>query len=129
MKEPTAKQSEELTDDQWCRETANTYGVDTARTEEDYKELTQRRTPDKTRDDALQYFMEVAGDKFDAGQKEHGGSLDERVSEVDIDDEIIDLWFYVQSLSEKHRVQIVDLCFTITKLEAEVERWKERAKR
>ena len=120
----------ELTDDQWCRETANTYGVDTARTEEEYKELTKSRTtPDKTRDDALQYFMEVAGDKFDAGQKEHGGSLDERVSEVDIENEIIDLWFYVQSLSEKHRVQIVDLCFTITKLEADVERWKERAQR
>ena len=109
--------------------TGTAYGVETAGTEEDYKELTQRRTPDKIRDDALQYFTEVAGDKFDAGQKEHGGSLDERVSEVDIDDEIIDLWFYVQSLSEKHRVQIVDLCFTITKLEAEVERWKERAQR
>jgi len=129
MKEPTAKQSEELTERQWCIETANTYGVDTARTEEEYKELTKSRTPDKARDDALQYFMEVAGDKFDAGQKEHGGSLDERVSEVDIENEIIDLWFYVQSLSEKHRVQIVDLCFTITKLEEEVERWKERAKR
>ena len=129
MKKLTTEQLKELADDQWCRETANTYGVDTARTEEEYKELTKLRTPDKIRDDALQYFMETAGDKFDAGQKEHGGSLDIRVSEVDINDEITDLWFYVQSLSEKHRVQIVDLCFTITKLEAEVERWKERAQR
>jgi hypothetical protein len=109
--------------------TGSTYDVETAGTEEEYKELTKLRTPDKIRDDALQYFMETAGDKFNAGQEEHGGSLDERVSEVDIDDEIIDLWFYVQSFSEKHRVQIVDLCFTITKLEAEVERWKERAQR
>ena len=109
--------------------TGSTYDVETAGTEEEYKELTKLRTPDKNRDDAIQYFMETAGDKFDAGQQEHGGSLDARVSTADIDDEIIDIWFYVQSLSEKHRVQIVDLCFTITKLEADVERWKERAQR
>ena len=109
--------------------TGTAHGVETAGTEEEYIELTKTRTPDKIRDDAIEYFTREAAEKFDEGQEEHGGSLDERVSEVDIEDEIIDLWFYVQSLSEKHRKQIVSLCFVIDQLKAEVERWKERAQR
>lgn len=104
-------------------------GVETASTEEEYIELTKTRTPDKIRDDAIEYFTREAAEKFDEGQEEHGGCLDERVCEVDIEDEIIDLWFYVQSLSEKHRKQIVSLCFVIDELRSEVKRWKERAQR
>ena len=80
------------------------------------------RTPDEIRDDAISYFCEVAIPKFDAGQLEHGGSLDERVSAEDIEDEIIDLWMYVQSMKKKHQTEMETL-------RAEAERWKERAQR
>ena len=79
MKEPTTEQLKELADDQWCRETANTYGMDPARTEEEYKELTKLRRPDKIRYDALQYFKENDGDKLQAGKKEHGDPMERKV--------------------------------------------------
>lgn len=80
------------------------------------------RTPDKIRDDAIAHFCEIAIPKFNAGQKEHGGCLDERVTIADIEDEIIDLFFYVQSLKEKQRHEI-------KRLRAEAARWKEIAQR
>ena len=57
-----------------------------------------KRTPDQIRDDAMKAFNEMAPKKYDHGQNEHGGLLDERKDILaDCRDETIDLWFYLES--------------------------------
>lgn len=53
------------------------------------------------RDGAMQIFLNKAKAKYDAGQKEHGGFIVADVSMHDIEDEIIDMWFYVQAMKSK----------------------------
>ena len=59
------------------------------------------RTPSEIRDAAIERFDSVASPKFDAGQKEHGGNLDLRVQWEDLEYEVMDLWFYIQSMKRK----------------------------
>ena len=80
------------------------------------------RTPDEIREVSIMRFKELARPKYDIGQEEHGGLLDETVPIEKIEEEILDLWFYSQSLRVRHEAEI-------KKLEAQVERWKETAKR
>ena len=88
----------------------------------------QMRTRDKIRDDAISLFCEIAEPLYNAQQKDavivHGDtySLDDMVVIWDIEEKIIDLWFYTQSLQKKHHNEI-------ERLQAEVERWKEIAQR
>ena len=56
---------------------------------------------EKLWDNSLARFAHLARKKYDAGQKEHGGYLADRVSLRDIEEELIDCWFYVQALKEK----------------------------
>jgi len=67
-------------------------------------------------------FKELARDKYDKGQEEHGGLLDETVTPEKIEEECIDLWFYIESLRVRHANEI-------KKLKAEVARWEGMAKR
>ena len=67
-------------------------------------------------------FKELARPKYDKGQLVHGGLLDETVSIERLEEEVLDLWFYTQSLRVKHSDEV-------KRLEEEVERWSERAKR
>lgn len=55
----------------------------------------------RIRNEALDRFVSKASHKYDAGQREHGGLITERVVFGDLEDEIIDLWFYLQALKEK----------------------------
>ena len=80
------------------------------------------RTPDEIREVSIMRFKELARPKYDIGQEEHCGLLDETVTIEKIEEEILDLWFYSQSLRVRHEAEI-------KKLEAQVERWKETAKR
>ncbi len=64
------------------------------------------RTPERIRDTAIDLFIDRANAKFNAGQEEHGGNLDKRVKFRDVEDEIIDLWFYVQSMKRKHETAL-----------------------
>ena len=59
------------------------------------------RTPEQIRDTSIARFSELAADKFDAGQEEHGGILDQCVTFERLEGEGIDMWFYVQSLRVK----------------------------
>tara|TARA_B100000214_G_scaffold828_1_gene619 strand:- start:122 stop:385 length:264 start_codon:yes stop_codon:yes gene_type:complete len=68
-----------------------------------------KRTPDQIRDEAIHLFTVKAYTKFNCGQDEHGGNLDIRVKFKDIEDEIIDMWFYVQSTKTKYQRQQVKL--------------------
>lgn len=82
------------------------------------------RTPDEIRDEAIHFFTLKAHTKFNCGQDEHGGNLDTRVKFRDIEDEIIDLWFYVQSMRTKYESKQVKLKEALNKidlLEAELE--------
>lgn len=78
------------------------------------------RTPDEIRDTAIQDFTLKAYAKFNCGQDEHGGNLDTRVRFRDIDDEIIDLWFYVQSMKAKYGAKQAQLKKAIQLLEDEL---------
>jgi len=78
------------------------------------------RTPDEIRDEAIQDFTLKAYAKFNCGQDEHGGNLDTRVRFRDIDDEIIDLWFYVQSMKAKYGAKQAQLKKAIQLLEDEL---------
>ena len=60
-----------------------------------------QRTPAEIRDESIRRFNELAAMKFNAGQAEHKGCLDERVTCAHMEEEIIDLWFYVQSMKKK----------------------------
>ena len=62
------------------------------------------RTPSEIRDAAIERYNSVAAPKFDAGQKEHGGSLDFRVQWEDLEYEVIDLWFYIQSMKRSNSI-------------------------
>ena len=61
------------------------------------------RTPDQIRDAAIAHFIERAVPKFNKGQAEHGGSCDQRANFEELENEIIDLWFYMMSL--KHKIE------------------------
>jgi hypothetical protein len=50
---------------------------------------------------ALDRFFSKASYKYDKGQAEHGGLITKRVTTGDLEDEIIDLWFYLSALGEK----------------------------
>ena len=59
------------------------------------------RNPSEIRDAAIERYNSIAPPKFDAGQKEHGGNLDFRVQWEDLEYEVTDLWFYIQSMKRK----------------------------
>ena len=59
------------------------------------------RTPDDIRDSAISRFNSIAPPKFDLGQKEHGGDLDVSVQWEDLEYEVMDLWFYIQSMKRR----------------------------
>tara|TARA_R100001015_G_C4594998_1_gene150243 strand:- start:382 stop:684 length:303 start_codon:yes stop_codon:yes gene_type:complete len=89
------------------------------------------RTPDEIRDEAIHFFTLKAHTKFNCGQDEHGGNLDTRVKFRDIEDEIIDLWFYVQSMRTKYEAKQVKLKEALAKidsLQAELELEQKAAK-
>ena len=58
-------------------------------------------TPEEIRDRQIEKFTLLAKAKYDTGQKEHGGLLTETVNWKDLEDEVIDLWFYISSMREK----------------------------
>ncbi len=58
-------------------------------------------TPDEIRDKAVARFNEFAPVKYDIGQAEHGGLLHETVTIQHLEEEVVDLWFYVQALKIK----------------------------
>tara|TARA_B110000495_G_scaffold182429_1_gene177950 strand:- start:333 stop:563 length:231 start_codon:yes stop_codon:yes gene_type:complete len=58
---------------------------------------------DGLRDRSILQFQYRAKTKYDKGQAEHGGYLADRVDFKDLEDEIIDMWFYIQALKEKIR--------------------------
>ena len=58
-------------------------------------------TPDEIRDIAVARFNEFAPKKYDRGQDEHGGVLSETVEIECLEEEIVDLWFYLQALKLK----------------------------
>jgi hypothetical protein len=55
----------------------------------------------KFRDECMVRFMEKARVKYDKGQKEHGGLLPLDVRMNDLEDEVIDQWFYLQAIKTK----------------------------
>jgi|TARA_R110000824_G_scaffold137665_1_gene302233 hypothetical protein len=80
------------------------------------------RTPDKIRDASMERFNELAADKFDKGQKEHSSCLDDTVNFDSLEEELIDLWHYTQSLKHQYNTKL-------DALQKKVERWEEIAKR
>jgi hypothetical protein len=65
------------------------------------KEDPNTRTPSEIRNASIARFVSEASDKFDKGQDEHGGCLDETATFGDCEGEVIDLWHYLQSLQRK----------------------------
>ena len=80
------------------------------------------RTPDAIRDASTARFNELAADKFDKGQKEHGSCLDNTVNFDSLEEELIDLWHYTQSLKHQHNTKL-------DALQKKFEHWEELAKR
>lgn len=78
------------------------------------------RTPDQIRDEAIRAFVARARDKYNQGQLEHGGILDENVKWEDLEDEIIDhvFYFYSKWFQVEERIGA---------LERDVEYWKGKA--
>ena len=55
-------------------------------------------TPEEIRDRSMARFNEVAGKKFDDGVKEHKTLLTDVDNLDELENEIIDMWHYVQAL-------------------------------
>ena len=60
------------------------------------------------RETAMERFLKKARAKYDKGQQEHGGYLPVDVNINDLEDEVIDQWFYLQAI----KVKIHQLCPT-----------------
>ena len=69
------------------------------RTPNDALELLEEAN--RIKKEALDKFTDKACRKYDNGQREHGGLITNRVTLEDLEDEIIDLWFYLQALRVK----------------------------
>ena len=65
------------------------------------KQANSIHTAESIRDYALKRWDELAKEKYDAGQEEHGGLITNREIIKDIEGEVIDLWFYLQALKIK----------------------------
>jgi len=84
------------------------------------------RTPNQIKNESIKCFNQLAPAKYDAGQLEHGGLLDERKDIInDLRGEAIDFWFYVETAAR----QMEEKDERIEELEKQVERYKEIAKR
>ena len=55
-------------------------------------------TPEEIAKKSVDRFNELATAKYMAGQAEHGGNLVNKVRLENAEEEIIDLWFYIQAL-------------------------------
>jgi hypothetical protein len=53
------------------------------------------------RDWSLCRFQRLAKEKYNKGQDEHGGRVFERVSIDEIEEEVIDMWHFLQALRVK----------------------------
>ena len=86
----------------------------------------KERTPVEIREQAIMCWKQMARPKYDKGQQEKGTNLDDHDDLVGaIREELIDGWFYLDSLAKQ--IDVKDS--RIAELEFEVERWKELAKR
>ena len=86
------------------------------------------RTPNEIRDHAVKAFTQMAPTKYDIGQakSEVTNNLDQHPDLIGaIREEFVDGWFYLESL----RHQLDEKNQEIARLQFEVERWKEMAKR
>ena len=55
-------------------------------------------TPEEIADKGIERFNKLSKPKFMKGQAEHGGCLVDNVTLDHMEEEIIDLWFYVAAL-------------------------------
>ncbi len=55
-------------------------------------------TPEEIAKKSVDRFNELATAKYMAGQDEHGGCLVDKVCLANMEEEIIDLWHYIQAL-------------------------------
>ena len=84
------------------------------------------RTPNQIKNESIKCFNQLAPAKYDAGQLEHAGLLDERKDIInDLRGEAIDFWFYVETAAR----QMEEKDERIEELEKQVEHYKEIAKR
>ena len=54
--------------------------------------------PEKIARQSVERFRAMAIPKYEAGQREHGGDLVQKVRLEHLEEEIIDLWHYVYAL-------------------------------
>jgi hypothetical protein len=78
-----------------------------------------QRGPAEIRESGLKRFNELYRAKWDKGQREHGGCLDETVTVESMEEEVLDFWGYLQSLKEKHRKEVESL-------KQQVDIWKDK---
>ena len=60
--------------------------------------MIRTRTSEQIREQSMARFTDLAAIKYNKGQEEHGGLLDETVTFEKLEEELIDGWFYIQSL-------------------------------
>ena len=63
-------------------------------------------TPTSFRDWSLCRFQIKAKEKYDKGQDEHGGNVCDRITIDEIEEEVIDMWHFLQALRVK--LKLVD---------------------
>ena len=56
-------------------------------------------TPEEIARQSVERFRALASAKYMAGQEEHGGDLVQKVKLEHLEEEIIDLWYYVYAFT------------------------------
>lgn len=69
--------------------------------DKEFKEEDLLLASGKFRDECVERFNKLAKAKYDKGQREHGGYLPIDVSISDLEDEVLDQWFYLQAVRAK----------------------------
>ena len=90
-------------------------------------------TPDGIRDASIDRFTQLAFNKYNVGQEEHGGVLSRTVTLNEMEDECIDLWHYcfayrlkAERLDEEYEREIRRLKEQLEMLKHEIFRLENR---
>lgn len=75
-------------------------------------------TPEGIRDFSIDRFNQLAGEKYDKGQLEHGGLLKETVTLEKLEEEVMDLWHYIQAYRLKENEKDKEIAWLKNKIES-----------
>ena len=82
------------------------------------------KTPDGIRDYSIDRFNQLAGEKYDKGQIQHGGLLARTVTFEKMEEEGLDMWHYLMALRLKYEERDSEQQKLVRRLNEQIEALK-----